>query len=51
MYMGKAEAAGSVVEGLCMALKSAGHEDTVVVTGSIYTLGEAKAWWEAHEGC
>jgi dihydrofolate synthase/folylpolyglutamate synthase len=51
MHMGKAEAAGSVVEGLCMALKSAGHEDTVVVTGSIYTLGEAKAWWEAHEGC
>jgi folylpolyglutamate synthase/dihydropteroate synthase len=40
-----------VVEGLCMALKTAGPEDTVMVTGSIYTLGEAKAWWEAHEGC
>ena len=50
-HMGKAVAAGSVVEGLCMALEMAGPEDTVIVTGSIYTLGEAKAWWEAHEGC
>jgi len=51
LHMGKAVAAGSVVEGLCMALEMAGPEDTVIVTGSIYTLGEAKAWWEAHEGC
>jgi len=50
-YLGKVEMADSVVNGLCKALKAAGPEDTVVVTGSIYTLGEAKAWWDAHEGC
>jgi len=50
-YLQKVEVADSVVGGLCMALKEAGPEDAIIVTGSIYTLGEAKAWWDAHEGC
>jgi dihydrofolate synthase/folylpolyglutamate synthase len=50
-YLYKVEVADSVVGGLCMALKEAGPEDAIIVTGSIYTLGEAKAWWDAHEGC
>ncbi|MDD1746273.1 MAG: bifunctional folylpolyglutamate synthase/dihydrofolate synthase [Methanomassiliicoccales archaeon] len=50
-HMTEVEIADSVVNGLCKALREAGPEDTIVVTGSIYTLGEAKAWWDAHEGC
>lgn len=50
-YLEDVEEAASVVEGVCSALKAAGEEGTVLVTGSIYTVGEAKAWWDAHEGC
>lgn len=42
------QTASSVVEGLRLALAEAGPMDTILVTGSIYTIGEAKAWWEAN---
>jgi dihydrofolate synthase/folylpolyglutamate synthase len=51
LYLQNVMEADSVVSGLCKALELAGSEDTVILTGSIYTLGEAKAWWDAHEGC
>ncbi|HUL39241.1 MAG TPA: folylpolyglutamate synthase/dihydrofolate synthase family protein [Methanomassiliicoccales archaeon] len=50
-HIGKVEEADSVMGGVKRAMELAGPEDTVVLTGSIYTLGEAKAWWDAHEGC
>jgi len=31
------------------ALHLASEEDTVLVTGSLYTLGEAKRWWDSHK--
>lgn len=40
--------APSVMEGLRLALAESGPEGTILVTGSIYTIGEAKAWWEAN---
>lgn len=51
LYLQNVIEAGSVVSGLCQALELAGPGDTIILTGSIYTLGEAKAWWDAHEGC
>jgi len=50
-HLSDVETRPSVVEGVCAALKMARPEDTVLVTGSIYTVGEAKAWWNANEGC
>jgi dihydrofolate synthase/folylpolyglutamate synthase len=50
VHLREAEVASSVADGLRVALDRARPEDTVLVTGSIYTLGEAKAWWEGHEG-
>lgn len=50
-YLENVEEAESVVAGLRRALSLAGPGDTIILTGSIYTLGEAKAWWDAHEGC
>ena len=50
-HLSEVEARPSVVEGLCAALEMAGPGDTVLVTGSVYTVGEAKAWWDANEGC
>jgi dihydrofolate synthase/folylpolyglutamate synthase len=49
-FMGRVESCPSVVEAVRRGISIAGPEDTVLVTGSIYTLGEAKAWWDANEG-
>ncbi len=34
---------------LAMALERSAEGDTVIVGGSLYTVGEAKRWWGAHE--
>jgi len=34
---------------LAMALERSGPGDTVIVGGSLYTVGEAKRWWNDHE--
>lgn len=39
----------SVVGALRMALQEVRPKDTILVTGSIYTIGEAKAWWGTDE--
>jgi dihydrofolate synthase/folylpolyglutamate synthase len=39
----------SVEAALSSALASANREDVIVVAGSLYTVGEAKSWWEGHE--
>jgi len=49
-YMQKVEVRTSVIEAVRSGISIAGPEDTVLVTGSIYTIGEAKAWWDANEG-
>jgi len=49
-YMQKVEVRTSVIEAVCRGISIAGPEDTVLITGSIYTIGEAKAWWDANEG-
>lgn len=33
------------------ALEISGPKDTILVTGSLYTIGEAKRWWDANKGC
>jgi dihydrofolate synthase/folylpolyglutamate synthase len=43
---GGALVAGSVDEAVGMALKEASPKDMVLVTGSLYVVGEAKAWLE-----
>ncbi len=40
---------GDVGEALGMALSRSKKGDTVVVGGSLYTVGEAKRWWVEHE--
>ncbi len=35
------------VAGACeLALKGAQPEDLILITGSLFTVGEAKEWWE-----
>ena len=34
---------------LRMALARSGKGDTVIVGGSLYTVGEARRWWDGHE--
>jgi dihydrofolate synthase/folylpolyglutamate synthase len=41
--------ASSVAGALQRALSLATPEDAILVTGSLYTIGEAKAWWSGHE--
>jgi len=50
-YSRRVEREDSVVEAIRKALSYASKEDVIMVTGSIYTIGEAKAWWDSHEGC
>jgi dihydrofolate synthase/folylpolyglutamate synthase len=38
----RAVAAGSVAQGLAAALNRAGHDDLILVTGSLYLVGEAR---------
>jgi dihydrofolate synthase / folylpolyglutamate synthase len=38
-----------VGESLARALEGSGTGDTVVIGGSLYTVGEAKRWWGCHE--
>lgn len=38
-----------VGESLRLALTRSGKDDTVVVAGSLYTVGEAKQWWGCRE--
>ncbi|MGD0816976.1 MAG: folylpolyglutamate synthase/dihydrofolate synthase family protein [Methanomassiliicoccales archaeon] len=38
-----------VGESLRKALINSGNGDTVIVGGSLYTIGEAKWWWDCHE--
>jgi len=40
-----------VGEALREALRLASEDDTVLVTGSLYTLGEAMNWWKSNERC
>jgi dihydrofolate synthase / folylpolyglutamate synthase len=44
-----AVACGDVGEALGMALARSKKGDTVIVGGSLYTVGEAKRWWAEHE--
>ena len=37
---------GSVVEGVCKARSEASEEDLVLVCGSLFVVGEVKAWLE-----
>ena len=39
----------SVVEALRKGLAKASVDDVLLVTGSLYTVGEAKAWWDLRE--
>ena len=48
-FMGKVERCDSVIEALRRGLFLAHQDDTILVTGSFYTIGEAKAWWDANE--
>lgn len=41
--------APSVADGIKMALARAGPDDVILVTGSLYTGGEAIAWWRSRE--
>jgi dihydrofolate synthase / folylpolyglutamate synthase len=38
-----------VGESLRMAMERSGKGDTVIVAGSLYTVGEAKRWWSRNE--
>jgi dihydrofolate synthase/folylpolyglutamate synthase len=38
-----------VGESVAQALARSGKGDTVIVGGSLYTVGEARQWWDAHE--
>jgi dihydrofolate synthase/folylpolyglutamate synthase len=38
-----------VGESLCQALGRSDNGDTVIVGGSLYTIGEAKRWWGCRE--
>jgi dihydrofolate synthase/folylpolyglutamate synthase len=42
-------ACDDVGESLRMALAWSERGDTVIVGGSLYTVGEAKRWWDGHE--
>ena len=48
-YMTDVREAPSVAEALSTAVASASEDDVIIVAGSLYTVGEAKAWWEGHE--
>lgn len=48
-HMSEVERRDSVADAVRTALLEAKPEDTVLVTGSLYTIGEAKAWWGRHE--
>lgn len=45
----RVEVVKDVGEAFERALSYAGPGDTVVVTGSLYTIGEGRAWWDSHE--
>jgi dihydrofolate synthase/folylpolyglutamate synthase len=48
-YVPAVEEGPSVADSLRMALSLASPDDAVLVTGSLYTVGEAMAWWRGHE--
>ena len=48
-FCGDVTVCDDVGESLRTALQSSGKGDTVVVCGSLYTVGEAKRWWNDHE--
>jgi dihydrofolate synthase/folylpolyglutamate synthase len=49
-YVAKVSEAPTVSEAIRIALGRAGPSDVILVTGSLYTVGEAMAWWRSHEG-
>ncbi len=48
-YAKEVKIAGSISDALRSALKTSGPDEAVLVTGSLYTLGEAKRWWDEQE--
>jgi dihydrofolate synthase/folylpolyglutamate synthase len=43
------EMIGDVGEAFARAMTVSTKNDTVLVTGSLYTIGEGKRWWDSHE--
>lgn len=39
----------TVPSAIIQALKVAGPEDLILITGSLFIVGEARAWWERHK--
>ncbi len=48
-YCAEVETVERVGEAVKRALDIANKEDTILVTGSLYTIGEAKRWWDSHQ--
>ena len=48
-YCSHVETIESVGDAVERALGIASDNDTVLITGSLYTIGEARVWWDSHE--
>jgi dihydrofolate synthase/folylpolyglutamate synthase len=48
-YCSHVETVESVGDAVERALRIASNNDTILITGSLYTIGEAKVWWDSHE--
>ncbi|MDH7509323.1 MAG: folylpolyglutamate synthase/dihydrofolate synthase family protein [Methanomassiliicoccales archaeon] len=48
-YCSQVETVEDVGDAVETALRMASVDDTVFITGSLYTIGEAKVWWDSHE--